>query len=205
MSILYGCLLIDIPRWRSFSLPHRPNSEIPQSSKRVIRFPKDSTCALTINLCIALRVRLWLVVSLLGKTIGRDRRESPCIARKVFVTHTPRTGCDVVSIVNSRWMSPQLNGMGGVYCQDCDIAPALPTDDSTELRGVRPRATDPIAAGRLWQLSEQLTGVGIDWARGLSNLHFDWQSLILLGVNDPTKIHLNLKLRILFYSLHPNY
>jgi NAD(P)-dependent dehydrogenase (short-subunit alcohol dehydrogenase family) len=54
--------------------------------------------------------------------------------------------------------SPQLNGMGGVYCQDCDIAPALPTDDSTELRGVRPRATDPIAAGRLWQLSEQ-----IDW------------------------------------------
>ena len=58
--------------------------------------------------------------------------------------------------------SPQLNGMGGVYCQDCDIAPALPTDDSTEMRGVRPRATDPVAAGRLWQLSEQLTGVGID-------------------------------------------
>lgn len=58
--------------------------------------------------------------------------------------------------------SPQLNEMGGVYCQDCDIAPALPTDDSTEVLGVRPRATDPIAAGRLWQLSEQLTGVGID-------------------------------------------
>ena len=58
--------------------------------------------------------------------------------------------------------SPQLNGMGGVYCQDCDIAPALPSDDSTELHGVRPRATDPVAAGRLWQLSEQLTGVSID-------------------------------------------
>jgi NAD(P)-dependent dehydrogenase (short-subunit alcohol dehydrogenase family) len=41
-------------------------------------------------------------------------------------------------------------------------AKVVPTDDSTELRGVRPRATDPIAAGRLWQLSEQLTGVGID-------------------------------------------
>jgi NAD(P)-dependent dehydrogenase (short-subunit alcohol dehydrogenase family) len=58
--------------------------------------------------------------------------------------------------------SPQLNGMGGVYCQDCDIAPALPSDDSKELRGVRPRATDPVAAGRLWQLSEQLTGASID-------------------------------------------
>jgi len=49
--------------------------------------------------------------------------------------------------------------MGGVYCEDCDIARALPGDDSKELRGVRPRATDPVAAGRLWQLSEQLTGV----------------------------------------------
>ena len=52
--------------------------------------------------------------------------------------------------------------MGGVYCEDCDIARALPSDDSKELHGVRPRATDPVAAGRLWQLSEQLTGAGID-------------------------------------------
>ena len=58
--------------------------------------------------------------------------------------------------------SPQLEGMGGVYCQDCDIALALPTDDSTEMHGVRPRAIDPVAAGRLWQLSEQLTGATLD-------------------------------------------
>jgi NAD(P)-dependent dehydrogenase (short-subunit alcohol dehydrogenase family) len=58
--------------------------------------------------------------------------------------------------------SPALDGMGGVYCADCDIARALPSDDATELHGVRPRATDPVAAGRLWQLSEQLTGTGID-------------------------------------------
>jgi NAD(P)-dependent dehydrogenase (short-subunit alcohol dehydrogenase family) len=58
--------------------------------------------------------------------------------------------------------SPMLDGMGGVYCADCEIARALPTDDSTEMHGVRPRATDPVAAGRLWQLSEQLTGVAID-------------------------------------------
>ena len=58
--------------------------------------------------------------------------------------------------------SPRLNDIGGVYCEDCDIARALPTDDSKELHGVRPRVTDPIAAGRLWQLREQLTGVAID-------------------------------------------
>ena len=58
--------------------------------------------------------------------------------------------------------SPRLNGMGGVYCQDCDIARALSDDDSNELQGVRPRATDPVAAGRLWQMSEQLTGARLD-------------------------------------------
>jgi NAD(P)-dependent dehydrogenase (short-subunit alcohol dehydrogenase family) len=56
----------------------------------------------------------------------------------------------------------RLDGMGGVYCADCEIAPLLSSDDSTELVGVRPRATDPVAAGRLWQLSEQLTGTRID-------------------------------------------
>jgi len=58
--------------------------------------------------------------------------------------------------------SPQLSGMGGVYCENCDIARALPSDDSNEMHGVRPRATDPVAAGRLWQLSEQLTDAAID-------------------------------------------
>jgi NAD(P)-dependent dehydrogenase (short-subunit alcohol dehydrogenase family) len=58
--------------------------------------------------------------------------------------------------------SPLLDGMGGVYCADCDIARALPDDEATDLHGVRPRATDPVAAGRLWQLSEQLSGVRID-------------------------------------------
>ena len=58
--------------------------------------------------------------------------------------------------------SPELDGMGGVYCADCDIAPMLPSDDSPELHGVRPRATDPVAAGRLWQLSEQLTDATLE-------------------------------------------
>jgi len=54
--------------------------------------------------------------------------------------------------------SPQLEGMGGVYCEDCDIAePADPASDA--VRGVRPWATDADAAARLWTVSAQLTGV----------------------------------------------
>lgn len=57
--------------------------------------------------------------------------------------------------------SPQLDGRGGVYCQDCDIAPLV----SEELAvnqfgsmplGVLPHAVDPQAADRLWRLSEHL-------------------------------------------------
>jgi NAD(P)-dependent dehydrogenase (short-subunit alcohol dehydrogenase family) len=56
--------------------------------------------------------------------------------------------------------SPQLEGLGGVYCEDCDIALAMPAD-ATEMRGVLPWATDPVRADRLWELSEQLTGVAV--------------------------------------------
>ncbi len=54
--------------------------------------------------------------------------------------------------------SPQLAGMGGVYCQDVDVAPIL-QDNSASNTGVRPYAIDPAAAKRLWELSEELTGV----------------------------------------------
>lgn len=54
-------------------------------------------------------------------------------------------------------VSDKLDGLGGVYCENCDIAPAVPTE-SIEILGVRPWATDPELAERLWQLSERLTG-----------------------------------------------
>lgn len=54
--------------------------------------------------------------------------------------------------------SDRLNGMGGVYCEDCNIAYAVPSD-STLGYGVRPWAIDPDSARRLWELSESLTGV----------------------------------------------
>jgi len=54
--------------------------------------------------------------------------------------------------------SPQLDGMGGVYCEDCDIAEAVPADFAGR-RGVRPWASDPVLAERLWKKSEEWTGV----------------------------------------------
>jgi NAD(P)-dependent dehydrogenase (short-subunit alcohol dehydrogenase family) len=55
-------------------------------------------------------------------------------------------------------VTPQLIGRGGVYCEDCDIAPMVPAD-SKLLGGVRPWAVDKAAAESLWILSEKLTSV----------------------------------------------
>lgn len=62
--------------------------------------------------------------------------------------------------------SPQLAGLGGVYCENNDISPlvGLANDEDAEILdritetpvGVVPHATDPEAAHRLWKLSEQL-------------------------------------------------
>jgi NAD(P)-dependent dehydrogenase (short-subunit alcohol dehydrogenase family) len=55
--------------------------------------------------------------------------------------------------------SPQLDGMGGVYCEDCDIAEPVSSADATAPSGVRDHAIDPEQAARLWALSADLTGV----------------------------------------------
>jgi NAD(P)-dependent dehydrogenase (short-subunit alcohol dehydrogenase family) len=56
--------------------------------------------------------------------------------------------------------SPQLAGMGGVYCQDVEIAEVCQPDSASN-NGVSPWAIDPKAAERLWVLSEELTGMKI--------------------------------------------
>jgi len=53
--------------------------------------------------------------------------------------------------------SPQLEDRGGVYCEDCDIAIAVPADHP-EPRGARPWACDSEVAERLWRASEEWTG-----------------------------------------------
>jgi len=79
---------------------------------------------------------------------------------------------DENGVINERFKTPsqgaatsvwcatnaQLDGKGGVYCEDCDIAVAVPADDKG-FSGVRPWATDPALADRLWTLSERMTGL----------------------------------------------
>jgi NAD(P)-dependent dehydrogenase (short-subunit alcohol dehydrogenase family) len=52
----------------------------------------------------------------------------------------------------------QLDGKGGLYCEDCDIARQVGADDKG-FSGVRPWAIDPALADKLWALSERMTGV----------------------------------------------
>jgi hypothetical protein len=61
--------------------------------------------------------------------------------------------------------SPLLNEIGGVYCEDADVAELdlgniehLMSEPST-LRGVRPYSVNEINAKRLWTLSEQMIGI----------------------------------------------
>lgn len=53
-------------------------------------------------------------------------------------------------------VSEQLNDMGGLYCEDVNIAKQVPSD-STSNTGVRPWATDPALAEKLWKMSVELT------------------------------------------------
>ena len=52
--------------------------------------------------------------------------------------------------------SPALNGQGGVYCEDCDVAPVKTEGEEA---GVAPHAIDPGAARRLWEVSEEMTAL----------------------------------------------
>ncbi|MZQ86428.1 SDR family NAD(P)-dependent oxidoreductase [Paenibacillus sp. 5J-6] len=59
--------------------------------------------------------------------------------------------------------SAQLNGKGGVYCLDVDIAEVVPANApqglSQLIEGVFPWAIDPDYAERLWQVSEDMTQI----------------------------------------------
>jgi NAD(P)-dependent dehydrogenase (short-subunit alcohol dehydrogenase family) len=60
--------------------------------------------------------------------------------------------------------NPRLADIGGVYCENVDVAGIVPPDertnfapdDSTRKLGVMPHAIDPVAAARLWEMSEAL-------------------------------------------------
>jgi NAD(P)-dependent dehydrogenase (short-subunit alcohol dehydrogenase family) len=54
--------------------------------------------------------------------------------------------------------SPMLADKGGVYCEDCDIAPMW-AEGMSPYSGARPHITDAVLADKLWTLSEAMTGV----------------------------------------------
>lgn len=55
--------------------------------------------------------------------------------------------------------APVLDGLGGVFCEDCEIALPVEAERPAFTAGVAPHATDAEAAARLWALSAELTGL----------------------------------------------
>ncbi|MEO0643973.1 MAG: SDR family NAD(P)-dependent oxidoreductase [Pseudomonadota bacterium] len=51
--------------------------------------------------------------------------------------------------------TPELEGRGGLYCEDCHIAEI---DDESRVSGVRSYALDEDAADELWSISEDMAG-----------------------------------------------
>ena len=51
--------------------------------------------------------------------------------------------------------SPSLDGMGGLYCEDCDVA-QLADETSQRFQHVRPWACCEAGADRLWAMSEAM-------------------------------------------------
>ncbi|WP_426480387.1 SDR family NAD(P)-dependent oxidoreductase [Chryseobacterium sp. R2ACT005] len=65
-------------------------------------------------------------------------------------------------------VSPQLNEIGGVYCENCDIAEVdrgqieHRFDEPATIRGVQPYSIDKKNAKELWKLSEEMLGFRFD-------------------------------------------
>ncbi|WP_431215076.1 SDR family NAD(P)-dependent oxidoreductase [Puia sp. P3] len=61
--------------------------------------------------------------------------------------------------------SPMLNNIGGVYCENCDVAELdlgdieHRYDEPSTLRGVKPYSIEPANARRLWELTEEMTNI----------------------------------------------
>jgi hypothetical protein len=55
--------------------------------------------------------------------------------------------------------SPELEGRGGLYCEDCQVSPVIEPASDLNTMGVLARAVDPATADALWSLSERLVGL----------------------------------------------
>ncbi|MGH8156758.1 MAG: oxidoreductase [Rhodanobacter sp.] len=107
----------------------------------------------------------------LGKHLSKDElRQAGSIDEAGNPVYDPSKNRKTVEqgAATSVWCatSPQLDSLGGLYCENVDVAP-LETEkfgdwkigDSLTRPGVMPYAVDPHAADKLWTLSEQLLGL----------------------------------------------
>ncbi len=113
-----------------------------------------------------------------GSVIGTDLgREEPIELFKQMGTHDadgiirPEVARTLKTVpqgaATTIWCatSPMLNELGGVYCENADIAELDLGDiehrynEPATLRGVQPYSLDETNARRLWKLSEEMTGV----------------------------------------------
>ncbi|MEM5451134.1 hypothetical protein [Paraburkholderia guartelaensis] len=83
-------------------------------------------------------------------TWNENDRASTSVAKEAFhdipgvlldemedlIRHMSQAQIDASDIDQAGKPSAQLDGMGGVYCADCEVAPASPCDDSMELVSV---------------------------------------------------------------------
>ncbi|WP_428229427.1 SDR family NAD(P)-dependent oxidoreductase [Flavobacterium sp.] len=116
-----------------------------------------------------------------GSVLGTDLgREEPIELFKQIGTHDQQGKIkpEVASLLKTIpqgaattiWcaVSPILNDIGGVYCEDADIAELdlgnieHRYDDPSTIRGVQPYSLDHDNAKRLWDLSERMTGITFD-------------------------------------------
>ena len=59
--------------------------------------------------------------------------------------------------------SPDLEGKGGLYCEDLNIARLMTSEEANNFSGgLRPHAIDHNDADRLWQISKNITGLDFE-------------------------------------------
>ncbi|SEO16533.1 NADP-dependent 3-hydroxy acid dehydrogenase YdfG [Flavobacterium sp. CF108] len=115
--------------------------------------------------------------SVLGTDLGRDE---PIELFKQIGTHDedgnlkPEVAALLKTVpegaATTVWcaVSPLLNNIGGVYCEDADVARLdlgdveHKFDDPSTIFGVQPYSVDQDNAKRLWDLSERLLGMSFD-------------------------------------------
>ena len=88
-----------------------------------------------------------------SKSFGGDKKESGGTSRGRLLFKTIPQGA-----ATSVWAatSPALEGMGGIYLEDCGIAEEVPVGVAEH--GYFAWAVDPVSAEKLWAVSETIVG-----------------------------------------------